>query len=320
MFDLSLFSVAPGVFVLACLLDLLLGDPEWVPHPVRWIGWPIGYIDRHRSNLPFSDRISGLLVGILYPLTVGSIVVFALVLSQAYSKLLFAGGSIFFLWSALSVRSLFDAGKSVLEPIRRGKVKEARNAVDRMVGRKTEFMNEEQISRAAVESIAEGFLDGVASPLFWVLVAGVPGVMVYKTVNTLDSMIGYRSEEYLVFGTVSARLDDCLNWVPARLILLVIPLASLVGGNSFRKSLTVGFADRTAHPSPNAGHPEAAFAGALGCRLGGKTEYDGYNEWKPFLNEDAQSAGTSDLEQCLHLYAIGVGMTEIISLSFLLLL
>lgn len=319
MFDPGVLTISPLVLLLGCLLDLVVGDPEWMPHPVRWIGGVIGVLDDYRSKLPLPDRVTGALVGIGLPVLVGGFVLLVLVMSQRLHQGVYLGLAVYCLWSALSARSLFTAGQNVLAPLSEGDLPAARRAVGRIVGRHTDDMGTDEISRAGIETVAEGFLDGVVSPLFWVMVAGLPGVMVYKTVNTLDSMIGYRSETYREFGRVSARFDDLMNWVPARLTLLLVPVASFLSGGSGRGSLRVGLTDRTAHPSPNAGHPEAAFAGALGCRLGGRTQYAGYNEVKPYLNEQAHPAGPSSLRQCLRLYSFSAGLAEIICLSFLLL-
>lgn len=319
MFDISLLAVTPLVLLTACLLDLLVGDPAWIPHPVRWIGKTIDGLETLRRKISLPDWFLGAAVGVGLPGLVGVLVLVVLVVAREFHYLLYAGVSVYLLWSSLSVRSLYQAGRDVLDPLREGTLEEARRAVGRIVGRRTENLDRSQVSRAGVEAIAEGFLDGVLAPIFWVLVGGIPGVIVYKTVNTLDSMIGYRSDDYREFGRVSARFDDVMNWVPARISLLVVPAAAMLSGVSTGEAIRVGLADRNRHPSPNAGHPEAVFAGALGCRLGGRTEYDGYNESKPYLNGTARPADPANFNQSLNLYIVAAGLLEITCLSFLLL-
>jgi adenosylcobinamide-phosphate synthase len=319
MFDFGPFAIGPAILLGALVLDCLIGDPAWLPHPVRWIGGIIQFVDDNRSRVPLSDRSSGFLLAILLPVLVGTVVFLVLSVALDYARGTYPILSVFFLWSTLSARGLFLAGRNVLEQLRSGTLDEARLAVSRMVGRRTENLSEGEISRAGIESLAEGFLDGVLSPLFWVLVGGIPGVMLYKTVNTLDSMVGYRSLQYRDFGCVSARLDDAMNWIPARLSVLFVTLAAWFSGDSLIRTWDIALADRYSHPSPNAGHPESAFAGALECRLGGKTDYEGYNEEKSYLNEDAAPAGMCDLKQSLQLYGTVAALTGIsfVLVSFL---
>ncbi len=257
MLDWNLFFVDPEVLLGGFLLDFLVGDPSWLPHPVRWIGQPIGWVDRSRERLPVSDRLLGITMGIAYPLIVVLITGGVLSFGGRYSSILSDVMAVFLIWSGLSARSLYTTGREVFESLNEGVLEGARRAVGRMVGRQTEGMTLEGVSRAGIESLAEGYLDSLLSPLFWLLVTGIPGMMAFKTVSTLDSMIGYRSESYREFGKVSARLDDLMNWIPARISLLFVPVASLVVDGSSLGAIRIGVSDRQAHPSPNAGHPEA---------------------------------------------------------------
>jgi adenosylcobinamide-phosphate synthase len=179
----------------------------------------------------------------------------------------------------LAQRSLYDHVKEVLVPLERGNVPDARRALGRIVGRDTAELDENAICRAAIESLAENLSDGVVAPLLWGCVLGLPGIVLYKAINTADSMIGHRTEQFLYFGRAAARLDDAVNLIPARMTAFLIALLSLS-----TQAWRVMFADAGNHRSPNAGWPEAAMAGALGIRLSGPRTYAGNTSFEPWIN------------------------------------
>lgn len=186
-----------------------------------------------------------------------------------------------------SAKSLAQEALGVLGELENGDAPAARNRLARIVGRDTEKLDEQGMVRAAVETVSENFVDGFLSPLFFYLLGGPPAALAYKAVNTLDSMIGYKNERYRRFGTFAARLDDVANFVPARLSLIPIALGTLLLNKSIFHMLRIGLRDGTKHSSPNAGIPEAAFAGALDLRLGGPNYYGGELVEKPYIGEES---------------------------------
>jgi len=187
------------------------------------------------------------------------------------------------IYTTIAARDLCVHSMAVYRPLAKGDLAQARKSVAMIVGRDTANLDEAGVTRAAVESVAESTVDGVTAPLLFALLAGPVGAMVYRAVNTLDSMVGYCSERYLQFGWASARMDDLLNFIPARLTALLMILAAPLAGLSPQGALSVVLRDRLKHPSPNSGHPEAAAAGALGVRLGGPARYRGVASWKEYI-------------------------------------
>lgn len=201
----------------------------------------------------------------------------------------------------LAQRSLHDHVRAVAEPLAAGDLPVARAAAARIVGRDTETLDEAGVSRAAIESLAESFCDGVAAPLFWLLLLGLPGLWAYKAINTADSLIGHREARWRDFGWAAARLDDVANLVPARLAGVLVCLA---GGRALgpRAGFAVMRRDARLHASPNAGWPEAAMAGVLGLRLGGPVAYDGAWHDKPWIGDGRAGAGAADVARALDVY------------------
>jgi adenosylcobinamide-phosphate synthase len=198
-------------------------------------------------------------------------------------------------WPALAQRSLFDHVRAVGERIDAGDLTGAQSAVGMIVGRDTAALDEAGVARAAIESLAESFCDGVAAPLFWLLLLGLPGVWAYKAVNTADSLIGHREDRWRAFGWAAARFDDLANWIPARLSGLLLCLA---GGGGWR----ILWRDARKHASPNAGWPEAAMAGALGLRLAGPIAYDGVMHDKPWIGDGVSDACGDAIDRALAIY------------------
>jgi len=267
----------------AFALDLLLGDPRRLPHPVRWMGRAIEWAEPRFRLVSASPRLSGglftaTLVTATWLLTAG-LLGLAAALHPAAGTIL----GIFLLYYCLSARSLVEAAADVLRSLESKGPAAARIKLAMIVGRDVDTLDAAAIRRALVETVAENFVDGVVSPLFYAALGGAPLAMAYKMVNTLDSMVGYKNERYAEFGKVSARLDDAANWIPARLAVPVIALAARFLGAPAGRSLRTGLREGRHHTSPNAGYPEAAFAGALGVRLNGPSRYGGRLVAKPWL-------------------------------------
>lgn len=289
--------------LLALILERLVGYPQplfaAVGHPVSWIGGLISFLDRH-LNVGGHRRVKGLL-------TAAILALFAAVVGIALSQLArgIPGG---WIAEALIASTLFaqkELGRSVgavASALERG-LEAGRQAVSHIVGRDVADLDKAAVSRAAVETLAESTSDGVVAPLFWLLVGGLPGMLVYKAVNTADSMIGHRTPRYLEFGWASARLDDLLNLIPARLTALLVAVAAvMVRGADARSALRMALRDARKHQSPNAGWPEAAFAGALDFQLGGPRAYAGEVHQLPAFGDGKANLGPAEIRRALDLY------------------
>lgn len=262
----------------AYLIDQIAGDPEWLPHPVRVMGWAI---TNGETLLRRSDQSSEceLFAGAVLTATVVSASYFLtrLIIAQAYrrSKLLGRLTEIALGWTCLAARNLEDEASRVLAAVDLGDLALARRRLARIVGRDTENLDVRDIHRAVIETVAESASDGVMAPLIFMSLGGVPMAMAYKAVNTLDSMIGHADDRYFYFGKAAARLDDAANFVPARLTALAIVAAAGLTNASSHDAWKLWLREGNRHKSPNAGQPESAMAGALGVRLGGGNFYDG---------------------------------------------
>jgi adenosylcobinamide-phosphate synthase len=275
--------VDPAILCTALLLDLALGDPRWLPHPVVLIGRLIKSLDNLLNRCTPHKRFAGIL---LFTITAGAAGAATWLLIRASYWLNPLAGflaSVVISYTCLAARSLHRESALVADALAGGDIIEARRCLSRIVGRDTDALDEAGIWRALVETVAENTSDGIIAPLFWLTLTGPVGGMAYKAVSTLDSMVGYRDERYLEFGWASARTDDLLNFIPARLTAVLMILAAPLAGLSPHGALAITLRDRLKHPSPNSGHPEAAAAGALGVQLGGPSSYKGIPSWKEHI-------------------------------------
>jgi adenosylcobinamide-phosphate synthase len=313
--------MAPLNLLLAFLLDLLLGDPRGLPHPVKIIGNFAARLER-ALNRPGAGKIYLLTAGFAAAAIV-VVVTFAvtfLIVGAAYRHLGKLGGvavEVVLAYTTLSAKSLAGAAKEVLNPLLAQDMPEARRKLSMVVGRDTEHLDGPQVVRGAVETVAENTSDGVIAPLFYLALGGAPLAMAYKAVNTLDSMFGYKNERFLYFGRAGARLDDIANFIPARLSAGLTVIASLLlnltgGGYSWRSSLKVLVKDRLNHTSPNSGYPEAAAAGALGVRLGGENSYFGVASVKPFIGEPSRPLAPERINESVRLMYLTAALGVII--------
>jgi len=275
----------PAVLALAIILDLALGDPRWLPHPVVFIGRLISILEVHVRKLLRNGHVAGVL---LLVLTAGSSALTAWLLIRACSLLHPLTGFLaaaVLSYTCLAARSLHGESALVANALAAGNLAEARRTLSYIVGRDTAALDETEIWRALVETVAENTTDGIIAPLFWLTLGGPVAGIAYKAVSTLDSMVGYKNERYLQLGWASARMDDLLNFIPARLTALLMVLAAAPAGLSQRGALKIALRDRLNHPSPNSGHSEAAAAGALGVQLGGRAFYGGRESWKQTIGD-----------------------------------
>jgi adenosylcobinamide-phosphate synthase len=277
--------VDPAVLTLAIVLDLLLGDPRWLPHPVVFIGNLITIFETFLRKTCSYERIAGVFL-LIATVSVSTTITWLLLrigsLLHPLAGLLVAT---VISYTCLAARSLHNESALVADALAAGDLPKARIALSYIVGRDTAHLDEPGIWRAVVETVAENTSDGIIAPLFWMTAGGPLAAVAYKAVSTLDSMVGYKNERYLHFGWASARMDDLLNFIPARLTALLMVLASALAGLSPQNAIRITLRDRLNHPSPNSGHPEAAAAGALRVQLGGKAFYGGRESWKQFIGD-----------------------------------
>lgn len=273
------------IILLAFILDLILGDPHWLLHPVRLIGRLIEFLENNFRKTKIPLKISGgLLMICIVSFTLGIsflLIKFAYWLNY-YSGLLLSSVLVYF---AIAPRNLYDESMKIYNFLREGNMESARKNLSMLVGRDTNELSEKEIIRASVETIAENGVDAVISPLFYAMIGGAPLAIVYRAINTMDSMVGYKNKRYIDFGWAAARLDDAVNYIPARLSAILIPLSSLIYGKDWIGSFKIVYRDGKKNPSPNSGIPEAAVAGALGIRLGGLNYYGGVPSDKPFIGD-----------------------------------
>jgi adenosylcobinamide-phosphate synthase len=278
----------------AYVADLLCGDPEWFPHPVRLIGRLTAHCEalaRPGHGSVRRDLLSGaVLSASVVTFTLASTVVVLAAARWLHPSLGFTM-DVILAWTALATGSLLTEARQVLEALDDHDLVRARQRLARIVGRDTKTLPETEVSRGLIETLAESTCDGIVAPLCYLVVGGVPAALAYKAINTLDSMIGHREPPYTYFGRSAARVDDVANFIPARVAALAIMLATAISGGDGRGAWRVWRRDHDRHDSPNAGHPEAAMAGALGVTLGGVNIYEGVPHSKPLLGAGARPAG-----------------------------
>jgi adenosylcobinamide-phosphate synthase len=307
------WRVAEPVALVALAVDAAFGWPAWlyarVGHPVSGFAGLIGWSERRWNDpaAPFGQRR---LRGILLLLILVAVAAGIAVLLERLAGLLFGSHAwiVIALLAApgLAQRSLYDHVAPVGRLLAAGDLPRARAAVAMIVGRDTQALDDAGIARAALESLAESFCDGVVAPLFWLLVAGLPGLWVYKAINTADSMIGHKEERWRAFGWASARADDLANLTPARLSGVLLCVAGLGGWRTMLR-------DAGNHASPNGGWPEAALAGVLGVALAGPVAYDGVVHDKPWINGERRAATAADIKSGLRLYLAACALLWLIA-------
>ncbi|WP_419655757.1 CobD: cobalamin biosynthesis protein [Desulfosarcina variabilis str. Montpellier] len=287
--------------IFGVLLDMLLGDPRWMPHPIRWMGKAIEHLEPRFRAMQLTPQVAGGLMAGALVMAVWLISLLIVVLADAIHPLIGILVQAAMIFTCISARGLADAARQVGKALAGSGLAAGRRAVAMIVGREVDQLDETGVTRAAVETVAENLVDGVISPIFFVVIGGAPLAMAYKMVNTLDSMIGYKNEKYLYFGRFAARLDDLVNFIPARLSVPLIALAASLFGGNWRSALTVARQDARAHASPNAGYPEAAFAGALGVWMGGPNRYHGRVVEKPVIGQGLGDVGPAHIQKACRL-------------------
>ena len=285
------------IIIAAFCLDALAGDPRWLYHPVRMIGSLAMRMETPVRKIFRFDFAAGVFVVLVIVSLTGGAVWGLLAIANQIHLLAYYSLSAFLIYTTIASHDLASHSNDVYKQLIKNDMAGARNKVAMVVGRDTENLDEAEITRAAVESVAENTVDGVTAPLFYALIAGPIGAMIYKAINTLDSTFGYKNDRYIKFGWASARLDDVANFLPARLTSPVMCLAAgllrLKPINAFKVMLS----DRQNHSSPNSGFTEATMAGALGVQLGGLNYYFGAESQKPLIGQSIEKLNSEHIKK-----------------------
>jgi adenosylcobinamide-phosphate synthase len=314
------------ILVLAIVLDMSVGDPDWIwrklPHPVVFFGKIISTLDRHLNRIRDNRRMRKRFGILALIIMLALVLIIGVVLSSVFRQFGVIGFVIEVIIVAMLIaqKSMSDHIKNIIAPLSSGDIKGARYAVSMIVGRQTSEMNASDVTRSSIESLAENFSDGVVAPIFWYALLGLPGILMYKMLNTADSMIGHKTVEYEDFGWASAKLDDLANWLPARLSSLLIAVSALIliGPKSFKNVIWTVLNNSSLHRSPNAGWPETAMAGALGIVLSGPRIYGQQTSPELYLNPTGRLDLTHlDLEKAINVFWLSC-IVEVIFVVILL--
>lgn len=298
------------------LLDFLLGDPYWLPHPIRAIGSLIGWLE-HKWNHPEEKNSRKGTIMVLLVLAVTGSVTF-LLWAGAYRVHPLLGVMVesIMTYQILATKCLKTESMKVYDALQKQDLEAARKAVSMIVGRDTRSLDETGIAKAAIETVAENTSDGVIAPMLYTAIGGPVLGFLYKAVNTMDSMVGYKSERYLYFGRTAARLDDAVNYMPARISAVLMIAACFLSGSDYntKKAWRIYRRDRYQHASPNSAQTEAVCAGALGIRLAGSASYFGKLVEKPYIGDAERAVETEDIKRANHLLYLTAWLCELLCL------
>lgn len=311
--------MTPTIFLGAYIIDIIVGDPRWLPHPVaivgRWTRFVEGEIRAHTTRA--SEKKGGIILWF-------SVVIPTFFITYGITEISFFIGYLFGMIITallasltLAARSLYEESKAVIDALTLGNVEEARNGLSMIVGRDTDNLDEGEILRAVIETVSENLSDGIVAPMFYLAVGGVPLAMAYKAVNTLDSMVGYKDGRYRDIGCFSAKMDDILNWIPARVTGIIIVIASFILRLNWRDSWRIMRRDGRNHISPNSGIPEAAVAGALGIQVGGENRYSGEIICKPAIGDRLKETDKKDVKKAWAIMFASSLLMAIVCMVFL---
>ena len=281
------------------VLDLIIGDPYSFPHPVRYIAKIIKITENIIRKFAKSEKALKVASFILWFVVVATTYIVTYTVLALCKKLSGDTGYIILnsiiIYTTLATKCLKDEAVKIYNILKEDDIEKARIQVSYIVGRDTTTLNKQEIIRATVETVAENTVDGIISPMFYAFIGGAPLAMAYKAVNTLDSMVGYKNEKYLNLGFASAKIDDIANFIPARISLLLMTIASLLLGYNYKQSFKIGYRDRKNHKSPNCAYSEGAVAGALDIQLGGTNVYFGKEVYKPTIGDKIREIESEDI-------------------------
>ena len=278
-------------------LDLIIGDPYSFPHPVRYIGKLISMVEKQIRKITSSDKGLKIAGFFLWFIVVGvTFYVTSLILQLfKFNKIIYFVVNTILIYTTLATKCLKDESEKIYKVLKTGDLEKSRIQLSYIVGRDTTNLNEKEIVRATVETVAENTVDGIIAPLFYGFIGGAPLAMAYKAINTLDSTVGYKNDKYYYLGFASAKIDDIANYIPARLGVVLLSLGSLFVGFNFKNALKIGIRDRKNHKSPNCAFPEGAVSGALGIQLGGTNVYFGKEVYKPTIGDKTREIEIEDI-------------------------
>lgn len=311
------------IIFFAFILDLILGDPRWFPHPVVFMGRLISFLENvFRSFIKSKvwELLTGGILAIVVPVSAFLVTYWLIGVAGSFSQAAGWLAAVFLGYTTIAARSLYAEPQKVAKLLLTGDLPGARKELSCLVGRDTRELDAKGIVRALVETVAENTSDGVIAPLFYLAIGGPPLAMAYKAINTLDSMVGYKNEKYLYFGRASARLDDIANYIPARLSALLIIVAAFTLRKDWIGACKITVRDGRNHPSPNSGYPEAAVAGALGRRLGGLSYYGGLPSNKPVIGDERGEFEVVDVKNVGKLMITASVFMVVLSVSVLAIL
>lgn len=298
------------------LLDFLLGDPYWLPHPIRAIGSLIGWLEYKWNHPEEKNSRKGTVMVLLVLAVTGSVTFLLWAGAYRVHPLLGVMVESIMTYQILATKCLKTESMKVYDALQKQDLEAARKAVSMIVGRDTQSLDETGIAKAAIETVAENTSDGVIAPMLYTAIGGPVLGFLYKAVNTMDSMVGYKSERYLYFGRTAARLDDAVNYMPARISAVLMIAACFLSGSDYnaKKAWRIYRRDRYQHASPNSAQTEAVCAGALGIRLAGSASYFGKLVEKPYIGDAERAVETEDIKRANHLLYLTAWLCELLCL------
>jgi adenosylcobinamide-phosphate synthase len=303
------------VIAAAWALDMIFGDPERLPHPVRWMGAAIAWSESRFRGIALDLRVSGALMSTGLILLSWAAAAGAAAAAGWFSTAAGAVVEALILFACISTRSLATEAEEMMRVLQAGGIDAARVRLGRIVGRDTDGLSRRQMARATVETVAENLVDGIVAPLFFAAIGGAPLAAAYRMINTLDAMIGHRSPRYRAFGAFAARVDDAANWVPARISVPLIGVAAQILCRRGRAAFSTAAAEGRRHTSPNAGFSEAAFAGALEVSLGGPSRYGGVTVPKPWIGARFGPARIADIRRARDLMVLSSALCLVLMVA-----
>lgn len=299
------------ISIFAYFMDLIVGDPYGFPHPVIYIGKLISLLERNLRKLNINMKLAGALLCLILMSSV-ALITYSICKLASVNIYLYIFVSAVIVCTCFSTKCLADEGKKIYDSFEENNIELSRKQLSYIVGRDTSALDEPDIIRATVETIAENTVDGTISPMFYAFIGGPILAILYKAVNTMDSMIGYKNERYIDFGMTAARLDDIFNYIPARISLIGFTMASFILRYDYKSCIKIAIRDRKNHTSPNCAYPEAAVAGALGIELGGTNIYFGQKVYKPTIGEKKRKIVKEDILKTSRLLYLSTFLTLIL--------
>lgn len=295
MYLYNIISIITGYF-----LDIIIGDPVWLYHPIRFVGRLISFLEKRLRKIAKDDNKKLFAAGILLVILVTSIStgLVAIILFTAYkiNVYVYIATASVFVYFILASKSLKDESMKVYHKLKEGNLSESRKAVAMIVGRDTDSLDEEGVTKATIETVAENLSDGVIAPLLYLFAGGVLPAVFYKAVNTMDSMVGYKNDKYIYFGRAAAKLDDIVNFIPSRIAAGMLIIASILCGKDYKNAVRIFKRDRYKHASPNSAQTESVCAGALRIRLAGDAYYFGKLYKKPFIGDACEEVSIEHIK------------------------